>query len=363
LINILPIHYNTSQQHIHLFLGEFTFYMNRFYSLWVLIVTLSLVLTACGPQPAAGQKNTLVIYSGRAESLVGPIIEQFQAASGVEVEVRWGNTAELAATMLEEGQRSPADIYFAQDPGALGAVGDLLAPLPDDLLNRVDAQFRDPSGRWIGISGRARVLAYNTRALTPEQLPADLWGLTDPSWSGKIGWAPSNASFQTMVTAMRVMWGEERTREWLQGIQANRPVSFDNNTALVSAVAAGEVEVGLTNHYYLFRFLQEEGEGFAARNHFFSSGGPESLVMVAGAGILETSDNAEDAQKFIEFLLSPVAQQYFATQTYEYPLVDGVVVHRELPPLTGLDVADVDLSGLADLPGTVVLLQEVGALP
>jgi iron(III) transport system substrate-binding protein len=264
---------------------------------------------------------------------------------------------------MEEGKNSPADVFFAQDPGGLGAVEGLLAPLPEELLEPIPPQYRDPQGRWVGISGRARTVVYNTQTLTPQDLPENIWGFVEPEWKGRIGWAPTNASFQTMVTAMRTLWGEEKTRQWLEGILANEPVTFENNSSVVAAVGAGEVEVGFVNHYYLFRFLQEEGESFPARNYFLPGGGPGSLVMVAGAGVLSSSDNPEDARKFINFLLSPVAQQYFATQTFEYPLVEGVMTPRELPALSELDAADVDLSDLADLQGTVAVLRETGTLP
>lgn len=328
----------------------------------LVMVFLALLAAGCGPARAS-ESEPLVVYSGRSESLVGPIIEQFEAASGIPVEVRWGGTAELAATLLEEGQNSPADVFLTQDPGGLGAVEGLLAPLPEEVLNRVEPRFRDPEGRWVGISGRARVVVYNTAALSPEDLPDDLEGFTDPVWKGRLGWAPTNASFQTMVTAMRTVWGEEKTRAWLEGIQANEPTVYENNTQIVAATGAGEVDAGFVNHYYLFRFLQEEGENFPARNSFLPGGGPGSLVMVAGAGILETSDNQAAAEKFLEFLLSTVAQQYFATQTHEYPLVEGVVTARELTPLSELNAAEVDLADLADLQGTVELLRETGALP
>lgn len=311
----------------------------------------------------AAATQTLTVYSGRSENLVGPIIQQFQEATGIPVEVRWGSTGELAATLMEEGANSPADVFFAQDPGGLGVVADMMAPLPEDVLTRVEPRFRDPEGRWVGISGRARTVVYNTERVTPEELPEDLWGFTDPQWKGRIGWAPTNASFQTMVTAMRVMWGEDRTREWLQGILANEPKVYEANTPVVAAAGAGEIDVGFVNHYYLYRFLQEEGESFPARNYYLPGGGPGSLVMVAGAGVLASSENQEAAQRFVSFMLSPVAQQYFATQTFEYPLVEGVRTHRELTSLGELTVPEVDLADLADLEGTAQLLSDVGALP
>ncbi|GAB4581683.1 MAG: iron ABC transporter substrate-binding protein [Anaerolineales bacterium] len=345
-----------------------------------IILFLSL-LTACTPaatptpEPTGETPSTnetsvepsapLVLYSGRSESLVAPVIQLFSETSGVEVEVRYGNTAEIAATLLEEGENTPADVFWAQDPGGLGAiaVAGMFAPLPQELVEKVPAAFRSPENLWVGISGRARVVVYNTDALTPDALPADIWDFTDPKWAGKIGWAPTNGSFQVMVTGMRQVWGEEKTRQWLEGILANNPVAYENNTAVVAAVGAGEVEIGFVNHYYLYRFLQEEGEAFAARNYFLPGQGPGSLVMVAGAGILKTSDNQENAEKFLQFLLSTVAQQYFATQTWEYPLIEGVVTPSGLTPLADLHGIEIDLANLADLQGTVSLLTEVGALP
>lgn len=317
-----------------------------------------------GGEASAGE---LVVYSGRSDTLVQPIIDQFAAATSIQVEVRYGSTSEIAATLLEEGENSPADLFYAQDPGGLGAVqaAGLLTPLPDELLAQVPARFADVNGEWVGISGRARVVVYNTAALTEADLPDSIEGFTDPAWSGKIGWAPSNGSFQAMVTAMRNIWGEERTSAWLAGIQANNPVVFENNTAVVAAAGTGEIEVGFVNHYYLFRFLAEQGETFAARNYFIPNGGPESLLMVSGAGILKTAANHENAERFIAFLLSVPGQQYFASQTYEYPVVEGVSVSPLLIPLADLDAvaADIALNDLSDLEGTAALLSELGILP
>ncbi|MFQ5409602.1 MAG: extracellular solute-binding protein, partial [Anaerolineales bacterium] len=263
---------------------------------WLALVIGALLLAACGDAAA----DSLVIYSGRSESLVGPIIEQFKADTGLAVEVRYGGTSELAATVLEEGDNSPADVFFAQDPGGLGALesAGLLAPLPDEILQQIDARFVSPNGLWVGVSGRARVVVYNTERVSPADLPGDIWAFTEPQWKGRIGWPPTNASFQTMVTGMRNVWGEARTREWLQGILANDPVAYEKNTPVVAAVGAGEVDVGFVNHYYLYRFLAEEGEAFPARNYFLPDGGPGSLVMVAGVARLATSSNPAGAERF-----------------------------------------------------------------
>ncbi len=305
----------------------------------------------------------LVVYSGRSESLVGPIIEQFAEATGIDVSVKYGSTSEVAATILEEGANTPADIFFAQDPGGLAAVESMFTTLPNDVLNLVSPNFRSPDGKWIGLSGRARVIVYNTRTVSPNELPADLRGFTDPKWQGRIGWPPTNGSFQAMVTAMRVIWGEDETRAWLEGILANNPQIYPKNTPTVAAAGAGEIDVGFVNHYYLYRFLAEEGEGFAARNAHLSGGGPGAMILVAGAGVLDDSANSENAIKFIEFMLSPVAQQYFAGSTYEYPLVEGVNVNRLLTPLDAINAPEVDMADLGDLEGTLDLLRDTGVLP
>lgn len=316
----------------------------------------------------AADPGRLVIYSGRSESLIQPIIDQFAAATGIQVEVRYGSTSEMAGVLLEEGANSPADIFYAQDPGGLGAVSQagLLAPLPAELLARVPARFAAEDGTWVGISGRARVVVYNTSVITDPatELPQDIFDFIDPVWNGRIGWAPTNGSFQAMVTAMRSVWGDEKTAEWLTGIQANNPVVYDGNTPIVSGVAAGEVDVGFVNHYYLYRFLAEEGESFPARNQFLTSGGPGSLIMVSGAGILNTAPNAANAQRFMDFMLSTPAQQYFAAQTYEYPVVEGVAVSGGIPPLADLDsiALNISLADLADLAGTQDMLFDLGII-
>ena len=322
--------------------------------------------TATSTAPSAPDLTgtTLTVYSGRSESLIGPLVEQFEAATGADLEVRYGDSAELAALLLEEGDRSPADIFFAQDAGALGAVAGagLLSPLAQATLDLVPAAFRDPVGSWVGLSGRARVLAWSTQRLTEADLPASVTDLTNPAWKGRIGWAPTNASFQSFVTALRVLTGEDAARAWLEGIMANEPVVYEGNTQAVEGVAAGEVDVALVNHYYLMRLLAENGDAYPVANHFFPAGDPGALVNVAGAGVLASSDTPDASGALIDWLLGPEAQSYVATGTYEYPLISGVTADPRLPALDAIGSPLVDLGRLADLQGTVALLQEVGAL-
>ena len=161
--------------------------------------------------------GSLIIYAARNENLIGPLIDQFSELTGIDVQVKYGGTSQLAATLSEEGANSPADVFYTRDPGGLGAVSKLLAALPQDILDTVPEWARSPESRWVGTSARARVVAYNTDKISEEDLPDSIEGFTDPKWKGRIGWSPTSGPTQTMVTAMRVIWGEKKTREWLEG--------------------------------------------------------------------------------------------------------------------------------------------------
>ncbi len=337
----------------------------------LLLGILTVAAAACTPaadvseQPVVSTETDgpLTVYSGRSEELVGPLLEQFTQDTGIEVEARYGDTAEMANLILTEGDNTPADVFFAQDGGALGAVAEQgrFATLPDEILGQVDDRFTSPSGEWVGVSGRARVVVYNTEALDESDLPDSIFGYADPEWSGRIGWAPTNGSFQSFVTALREIEGEDRAREWLEGIQANDPNVYEGNNPALDAVIAGEVDVAFVNHYYLMQRLAEDPD-VAAANQFLTDGDPGALVNVAGVGILSTSEHGEAALVFVEYLLSEEAQTYFATETKEYPLVADVEPEAELPALDEIGTPEIDLSDLSDLEGTLQLLQEVGIL-
>ena len=310
--------------------------------------------------------RTLTVYSGRSQTLVHPLLLAFGEQTGIDIRVKYAGSSSTAATLLEEGDNTPADVVFMQDPGSLGILADagMLSQIPQETLDKVDSRFRSPAGLWIGTSGRARTIIYNTDAIDPENdLPPSILDFTAPEWRGRVGWAPRNGSFQAFVTSLRLQLGEEAAREWLEGMRDNDAVDYPNNVTTVSAAAAGEVDVGFVNHYYLERFLEEHGEGFGARNHYIGNGDPGALVLVAGVGILEASENEDIAVEFINFLLDAPAQSYFAQEIKEYPVSAGVEPEGDLPPLASLDPPDVDLGNLSDLEGTLKLLRETEVLP
>ncbi len=313
------------------------------------------------PASPAVDADALVVYSGRSESLVSELIQKFETETGTKVQVRYGDTAELAAALLEEGDNSPADVFFAQDAGALGAMqkADKFTQLPDTILNKVAANYRSPQGTWVGISGRERTVDYNVDLVPEAELPQTIFDLTDPKWKGKVGWAPTNGSFQAFVTAMRISEGEDRTREWLEAMKANEPKVYPKNVPIVEALGRGEISLGLVNHYYLDR-AKQENPSLPVMHHFTNDVG--SMINVAGVGILKTTDRSEAAQELINFLLSEEAQSYFAQETDEYPLMEGVALGEGVKPLSEIETPDVDLSNLDDLEGTLQLLQETGVI-
>lgn len=325
-----------------------------------LFLLFSIVAITTAMNPSAGQ---LVIYCGRGEELVRPLMDQFQNESGIAVQVRYGGTAELAATILEEGSHSPADVFFAQDAGALGALNrhGRLAELPEDVRALVPARYQSPDGTWIGISGRARVVVYNPEKTSEAELPVELFGFCTPEWKGRIGWAPENGSFQSFVTALRIREGDERALEWLKGIQANNPRVYAKNSAIVTAVAAGEVDAGFVNHYYLYG-AKKSNPAITAANYFFPGESAGSLVNVAGAGILKSSKNTDAAAQLIRFLLSTSAQTYFSTETSEYPMTENVPASANLKPLNQIPALEIDLNRLDDLEGTLELIRQAGVL-
>lgn len=338
----------------------------------LLLAVMVLGAAACGdddPTPAGSGTTVdgdrkITVYSGRNEMLVGQLIEDFKRDTGIDVAVRYGESAELAAQIVEEGDNSPADVFFSQDAGALGALSGrgLLAPAPA-VAQSIDARFRSTDDTWMGVSARARVIVVNREKVPDDQVPSSVFALTEPRWKGKVGIAPTNASFQSFVTGMRVQAGEERTRKWLVDLKANDPKIYGNNLLTVRGVNDGEVDLGLVNHYYLYEIVKELGaDKVKAENHFTTGGDPGALVNVAGVGILKSSKAKPLADEFASYLLGEKAQHYFAEKTYEYPLIPGVPTAEGLPTLDQIESPAIDLSDLSSLEQTLALLKDTGLL-
>jgi iron(III) transport system substrate-binding protein len=348
-------------------------FLQRPFPLAALVVLTCLMACTGGEAPApegeAESPGSVTVYSGRNESLLQPILDRFTETTGIAVKVRYGGTAELAATLMEEGPGTPAEIFISQDAAALAALtgaggeGGMLLSLMPATLDRVAPRFRDPEGRWIGLSGRARVVVYNTELTSEEALPKSLEAVADPRYKGTFGVAPTNASLQAHLAAFRVLAGAEALDALLAGIAGNDPEIYPKNSAIVEAVAAGEVEWGLVNHYYLWNYRKEHPEA-PADNFTMTEGPAAGFVNMAAAGILR---DTPQSRALVDFLLGEEAQRYFAEQTFEYPLAAGVEAAAALPPLTqfgSLEALEVDFAAAAaQLEETLTAIRSSGLLP
>jgi iron(III) transport system substrate-binding protein len=325
----------------------------------VVVIALLLTLASAG---CSSSRDALTIYSGRTQNLVGPLLERFNRETGIAIDVKYGDSAELALLLDEEGDRTPADVFLSQSPGATGFLAGKgrLGQLDAGLLDRVDPRFHHRDSHWVGISGRQRVLVYNAKLVAEADLPDSVLDLTDDRFAGKVAVAPSNGSFQDFVTAMRQLEGEAATAGWLKAMVANKPRTYANNNAIVEAVSRGEVQMGLVNHYYNYRF-QQENPGTPSRNHSFADGDVGALVIPSTASLLAGTDKADEASRFVEFLLSPEAQRYFSDQTFEYPLLKGIPAAPGLPALASLHSPEYDVDALGGgLQQTVELIRSSG---
>ncbi|GBD22919.1 Fe(3+)-binding periplasmic protein [bacterium HR29] len=290
---------------------------------------------AATPEPTPTVGGTLVVYAGRGQNLVEPLVQQFEKDTGIDVELKFGSDAQMLATLQEEGDRSPADVFWANTAGALGRASSLglLAPLDDELLS-LPAAFVPDSRSWLPVTMRLRVLAYHPDRLKPEQLPKSILDLPrfarENGLQGRIGWTPTYSSFQDMLAGIIAVHGEEAARQWLEEMKALQPKAYPSNPAMLEAMRAGEIDLASTNHYYVVRFQRA---GYSIAMTQFEQGDPGNLALVTGAGILKTAKNVPAARAFLQYLLSEKAQQYFVGNIGEYPLIEEVVPDPRLLPL------------------------------
>ena len=307
------------------------------------VVLVTAGLAGC----SSSDTTTITVYSGRTAELIQPLLEKFSEQTGISVDFKTGDSPELAQVIAQEGDASPADVFISQNPGATSYLDGegRLATLPQATLDKVAPDLRSADGTWIGVSGRVRVLVYNKDEVREDELPTSVTDLTGPAYQGRVALAPANGSFQDFVTAMRVELGEDETAAWLQGMADNSAETYANNNAIVEAVGRGEVDMGLVNHYYNVRALEEDPD-LPSVNYFFPNGDVGSLLIVSSVAMLKTSKNPEAAQKLVDFLLTEESQKYFAEETDEYPVLPSVPIEPGLPPLDSLGTDRVDFNQL-----------------
>ena len=323
-------------------------------------LTLGLpLLAAC-----SDDEPKLVIYNAQHEQLLEELAPAFEDETGIEVELRNGKDLELSNQLVQEGDASDADVFLTENSPAMSQVeaAGLFEELPADILEVIPEQYRPTSGLWTGFVARSTVLAYNTDMVEESELPASIMDLAEPEWAGRITFAPSGADFQAIVAAILELEGEEATRAWLEGIKENGTVS-DNNIVALEAVNSGQSEVGVVYHYYWERDREEGGDLHdSSAQHYFTDEDPGAFVSVSGAGVLESSDMKDEAEQFVEFLVSEEGQQIIAdSYALEYPLNPAVTLERDVKPFAELEPPTVNVSDL-DSEAVVDLMTEVGFL-
>jgi iron(III) transport system substrate-binding protein len=318
----------------------------RLLALCLAVAVAAGVLTACS---SGGSDDRLTIYSGRNQELIEPLLDQFSEESGIGIDVRYGDSSDLALLIDEEGDQSPADVFLSQSPGSMGYLDSKgrVQAVDQDVLDLVPERFRADDGHWVGVSGRVRVIVYNPELVSENELPQSIFDVTGPEYRDQLGVAPTNASFQDFVTAMRELEGEQKTKQWLDGLVENGARTYPNNIAILEAVGRGEIKYGLVNDYYLYE-LEEQDPNPSAVNGYFPDGDLGSLVLSTSAGVLDTANDTDKASKLIRFLLSKDAQRFYADETFEYPLARGVEPAAGKPPLDGIRSPTVELSSLGD---------------
>jgi iron(III) transport system substrate-binding protein len=327
---------------------------------------LVLTLAACGNDQSSGSSGTqtLTLYNAQHEDLVQAMVSGFTEQTGIQVELRSGDDAELANQIVQEGKASPADVFVTENSPSIQLVAGkgLLTPVAASTLAQVPSRYSPASGDWVGFAARSTVLAYDPQRLPDAQLPASLLDLADPAWQGRIGFAPGGADFQAIVSAVLDLEGEQATRTWLTGLKRNGKV-YQGNNAVMQAVNSGEIDAGVIYHYYWYKDRAESGENSKnVQLHYFGNQDPGAFVSVSGAGVLASSDQQDAAQQLVAYLTSPDGQRRSAASTaLEYAVGNGVASAPALPPLDGLQAPVVD-PGTLNGPQVTELMQEVGLL-
>ena len=333
-----------------------------------LAVALGAVLLAsCSSAGAGGSSGSLTVYSGQHVQTTQALVAAFEKQTGISVNLRSDDEDVLADQIVTEGSRSPADVYFTENTPPLQylASKDLLASVDPSTLANTPSRFNSPDGKWVGVTARVSVMAYNTSILSPNELPTSIMELADPQWKGKIGIAGSETDFQPIVTSVARAHGEAAALQWLEAVKANAGShSYSDNETLTSQVNSGQVAMGIINQYYWYREKAQVGEsGLHSAIGYFAPDDPGYVIDVSGAGILKSSSHQADAQRFLAFLTSKEGQEIIAhSDSFEYPVASGVTTAEPETPLDQLQPNSITLAELGTGAEAIKLLQEAQLL-
>ena len=315
--------------------------------------------TAGGSGGSGG--GSITLYNGQHEQTTQAIVDAFTKATGISVKLRSGDEASLASQIIQEGSSSPADVFYAENTPALLNLDEkqLFAPVDGATLAATPATYSAPDKGWVGVSARVSALIYNTKALTPAQLPKSILELGQSAWKGKIGIAPGETDFGPVISSVASATGYDAAVAWLKGLKANAgDKDFPSNEALVAAIDRGDVQAGVIDTYYWYRAQQEQGSVNSAVA-FFAPGDAGYVLNISGAAVLKSSKHQADAQKLVAFLAGARGEQIIAHSfSFEYPLATGVAADPKLPPLATLKPNAISIASIGDGSASVGLLEK-----
>jgi iron(III) transport system substrate-binding protein len=310
---------------------------------------LALAATTAGCSGSDPQDEGLVLYNAQNRTLMEALTRAFTEQTGIPVAMRNGGDSELSNQLVEEGDKSPADVFTTENSTAMAQVdrADLFAPLPDTALAGVPPQHVSARRTWVGVAARSTVLVYNPSLLAEADLPRSMLDLEQPQWKGRFGYAPTGADFQAIASAVYAIGGDQVGDRFVQGLKDNG-TAMANNIAILKAVDAGQVPAGIIYHYYWFQDQARTGQDSdQAKLHYFGNQDPGAYLSIAGAGVLASSKRSEKAQQFVAFLTSRQGQEVLAgSNDLQYAIDNGVASNPALKPLAELQAPAVPFDRL-----------------
>jgi len=319
---------------------------------------LSTALVA--PLAQAADKVELTLYNGQHKEIGEAIAKAYEAKTGIHVNVRKGSSNQLASQVMEEGERSPADLIYTEESPPLNNLGEkgFLAKTDDSTLNMLPPEYVAKDGSWIGVTARVRVVAYNPKLIDEKDLPDTVLEFAEPQWQGKVGFVPTSGAFQEQAVAIIKLHGREAAEEWLTGLRAFGK-TYTNNMVALKAVENGEIATVLVNNYYWFALQREKGQ-LDSKLHYFSNGDAGGLITISSAAVLKSSKHPREAQALLAYMASEEGQRVITQTTAEYPLHKGMVSDRGLKPFDELQAPAITPADIGNAEDALDMERDVG---
>ena len=302
----------------------------------------------------------LTLYNGQHKEIGEAIAKAYEAKTGIHINVRKGSSNQLASQVMEEGDRSPADVIYTEESPPLNNLGEkgFLAKIDDSTLGMLPKEYVAKDGSWMGVTARVRVVAYNPKLIDEKDLPKSVLDFADPEWQGKVGFVPTSGAFQEQAVAIIKLHGRDAAEEWLTGLRAFGK-TYTNNMVALKAVENGEVATVLVNNYYWFALQREKGQ-LDSKLHYFTGGDAGGLITISSAAALKSSKHPKEAQALLAYMASEEGQRVITQTTAEYPLHKGMVSDRGLKPFEELEAPNITPADIGNAEDALELEREVG---